>query len=198
EIDAVFADLKSFLKDFVPEALAVQEERLTSRPRKSLNGPYPIEKQRELGLAAMRAVGFDSTHGSLAISHHPLCGGAPTDVRMTPRYRTDEFLSSRMGVLHEAGHALYEQGLPKQWSYWPLGKARGMGMHESQSLFVEMQLARSSEFWEFFLPQVTQYLGDDTIAGWDIADVLSEVNHVERSEERRVGKGGRWRWKMRE
>lgn len=180
DIDAVFADLKSFLKDFAPEALAVQEQRLAQRPRKSLNGPYPIEKQRELGLAAMRAVGFDFTHGSLAISHHPFCGGVPTDVRMTTRYRTDEFLTSLMGVLHETGHALYEQGLPKEWSHWPLGKARGMGMHESQSLFVEMQLARSTEFWEFFLPHVHQHLGDGALPGWDIEDVLAEVNHVER------------------
>jgi carboxypeptidase Taq len=179
-IDPIFADLKSFLKDFVPEALAVQEERLAKRPRKTLNGPYPIEKQRELGLAAMRAVGFDFTHGSLAVSHHPFCGGVPTDVRMTTRYRTDEFLSSLMGVLHETGHALYEQGLPKNWSHWPLGKARGMGIHESQSLFVEMQLSRSPEFWEYLLPLVGQHLGEDAIPGWEIADILNEVNHVER------------------
>lgn len=180
DVDAVFADLKSFLKDFVPEALGVQEARLARRPRKPLSGPYPIEKQRELGLAAMRAVGFDFTHGSLAVSHHPFCGGVPTDVRMTTRYRTDEFLTSLMGVLHETGHALYEQGLPKAWSHWPLGKARGMGMHESQSLFVEMQLARSPEFWEFMLPLVHQYLGEDAIPGWEVADVLNEVNFVER------------------
>lgn len=180
DLDATFADLKSFLKDFVPTALAVQEERLARRPRKPLNGPFPIEKQRELGLAAMRAVGFDFTHGSLAVSHHPFCGGVPTDVRMTTRYRTDEFLSSLMGVMHETGHALYEQGLPKQWSHWPLGKARGMGMHESQSLFVEMQISRSPQFWEFTLPLVHQHLGPDAIAGWDIADVLNEVNFVER------------------
>lgn len=180
DVDAVFADLKSFLKDFVPEALGVQEARLARRPRKPLSGPYPIEKQRELGLAAMRAVGFDFTHGSLAVSHHPFCGGVPTDVRMTTRYRTDEFLTSLMGVLHETGHALYEQGLPKAWSHWPLGKARGMGMHESQSLFVEMQLARSPEFWEFMLPLVHQYLGADAIPGWEVADVLNEVNFVER------------------
>ena len=179
-IEAVFSDLKSFLKDFVPIALAVQDQRLAARPRKQLNAPFPIERQRELGLAAMRAVGFDFTHGSLAVSHHPFCGGVPTDVRMTTRYRTDEFLSSLMGVLHETGHALYEQGLPKAWSHWPLGKARGMGMHESQSLFVEMQLARSPEFWEFMLPLVHQHLGDEAIAGWDIADVLNEVNFVER------------------
>lgn len=180
DIDAVFADLKLFLKDFIPTALSVQAERLSRRPRKPLNGPFPIERQRELGLAAMRAVGFDFTRGSLAVSHHPFCGGVPSDVRMTTRYRTDEFLSSLMGVLHETGHALYEQGLPQEWSHWPLGKARGMGMHESQSLFVEMQLARAPEFWEFMLPLVHQHLGADAIAGWDIADVLNEVNFVER------------------
>ena len=180
ELNTVFSDLKSFLKGFVPEALAAQDERLAKRPRKALNGPYAIDKQRELGLAAMRAVGFDFEHGSLAVSHHPFCGGVPTDVRMTTRYRTDEFLSSLMGVLHETGHALYEQGLPKQWSHWPLGKARGMGIHESQSLFVEMQLARSTEFWEFALPLVHQHLGADAIAGWDITDVLNEVNLVQR------------------
>ncbi|WIJ26661.1 carboxypeptidase M32 [Devosia sp. RR2S18] len=180
ELDLVFDDLKTFLKDFVPEAVAAQERRLSVRPRKPLNAPYPIEKQRELGLAAMRGVGFDFTHGSLAVSHHPFCGGVPTDVRMTTRYRTDEFLSSLMGVLHETGHALYEQGLPKEWSHWPLGKARGMGIHESQSLFVEMQLARSSEFWEWALPLVHLHLGEDAIPGWDIPDILNEVNHVER------------------
>lgn len=180
QLDAVFSDLKAFLKSFVPEALAAQVEKLARRPLKPLNGPYPIEKQRELGLAAMRAVGFDFTHGSLAVSHHPFCGGVPTDVRMTTRYRTDEFLSALMGVLHETGHALYEQGLPKAWSHWPLGKARGMGMHESQSLFVEMQLARSPEFWHFALPLVQQYLGADAIAGWDVDDALAQVNFVER------------------
>ncbi len=180
DLDVTFGDLKTFLKGFVPEALAAQERRLAARPRKSLNPPYPIEKQRELGLAAMRAVGFDFTHGSLAVSHHPFCGGVPSDVRMTTRYRTDEFLSSLMGVLHETGHALYEQGLEKEWSHWPIGKARGMGIHESQSLFVEMQLARSPEFWEFLLPLVQLHLGDDAIPGWDIPDILNEVNHVER------------------
>lgn len=180
ELDAVFADLKSFLTDFVPQALEAQERKLAARPLKPLSGPYPIEKQRELGLAAMRAVGFDFTHGSLAVSHHPFCGGVPTDVRMTTRYRTDEFLTSLMAVLHETGHALYEQGLPKEWSHWPLGKARGMGMHESQSLFVEMQLARSPEFWQFALPLVHLHMGEDAIAGWEVEDVLAKVNFVER------------------
>lgn len=176
EIAPVFAELKAFLVDFVPEALAVQEERWARRPLKPLSGIYPVEKQRELGLAMMAAVGFDFTRGSLAVSHHPFCGGVPTDVRITTRYKTSEFLSSLMGVLHETGHALYEQNLPAEWSHWPLGKARGMAMHESQSLFVEKQIGRNPAFWEWALPQLDQHLGE----AWTKEDILPHVHRVER------------------
>ncbi|MBL8577746.1 MAG: carboxypeptidase M32 [Mesorhizobium sp.] len=176
DIDPVFVELKGFLKEFVPEALAVQEERLAKRPLKPLSGNYAIEKQRELGLAMMAAVGFDLTHGSLSVSHHPFCGGVPTDVRITTRYKTSEFLSALMGVLHETGHALYEQNLPAEWAHWPLGKARGMSVHESQSLFVEKQLGRNPAFWTWALPVVEKHLGED----WSTEDILPHVHHVER------------------
>lgn len=180
DITPVFDALKSFLKDFVPEAIAHQEKAHRDRPLKPLNAPFPIDRQRELGLAMMAALGFDFTHGRLDVSHHPFCGGVPSDVRITTRYRTDEFLSSMMGVLHETGHALYEQGLPKEWNHWPSGKARGMAIHESQSLFVEKQIARSPEFWEWAMPHVTTHLGEEALAGWDIADVLAHVHLIER------------------
>ncbi|MBX3532246.1 MAG: carboxypeptidase M32 [Rhizobiaceae bacterium] len=176
DVAPVFADLKSFLVDFVPRALDVQERRLAKRPLRPLSGAYPVERQRELGLAMMAAVGFDLTHGSLSVSHHPFCGGVPTDVRITTRYRANEFLSSLMGVLHETGHALYEQGLPRQWAHWPLGKARGMAIHESQSLFVEKQLGRNPAFWRWALPVVEKHLGED----WSIDDILPHVHRVER------------------
>ena len=176
DIAPVFDELKTFLKDFVPEALAVQEARLAKRPLKALSGVYPIERQRELGLAMMNAVGFDLTRGSLSVSHHPFCGGVPTDVRITTRYKTTEFLSSLMGVLHETGHALYEQNLPREWAHWPLGRARGMAVHESQSLFVEKQLGRNPAFWQWALPTVEQHLGE----AWSMDDILPHVHHVGR------------------
>lgn len=176
DITPVFAELKSFLVGFVPKALEAQERRLAKRPKKPLSGNYPIERQRELGLAMMAAVGFDLTHGSLSVSHHPFCGGVPTDVRITTRYRTSEFLSALMGTLHETGHALYEQGLPREWAHWPLGKARGMAMHESQSLFVEKQIGRNPAFWRWALPVVERHLGEN----WTIDDILPHVHHVER------------------
>lgn len=176
DITPVFTDLKAFLRDFVPEALAVQQERLAKNPKRPLSGVYAIERQRELGLAMMGAVGFDLTRGSLSVSHHPFCGGVPSDVRITTRYKTSDFLSALMGVLHETGHALYEQNLPEAWSHWPLGKARGMAVHESQSLFVEKQLGRNPAFWQWALPLVEQHLGER----WSMDEILPHVHHVER------------------
>lgn len=177
DIARVFADLKAFLKDFIPEAIEAQARRLARHPRKALNGPFAIDKQKALGLELMRAVGFDFNHGRLDVSHHPFCGGVPSDVRMTTRYREDEFLSSLMGILHETGHGLYEQNLPHDLAHWPSARARGMAMHESQSLFQEMQLSRRPEFWRFALPRARGILGLEDVT---VEDLLSHVHHVER------------------
>jgi carboxypeptidase Taq len=179
EIARVFADLKSFLKSFVPEALEAQARRQAARPKKLLSGPFPIESQKALGLSLMKAVGFDFAHGRLDVSHHPFCGGVPSDVRMTTRYRTDEFLSSLMGILHETGHGLYEQNLPHDLAHWPSARARGMAMHESQSLFQEMQLSRRPSFWAYALPLARQHLGSE-LDGVTPDDMLAHVHHVER------------------
>ena len=114
--------------------------------------------------------------GQLSVSHHPFCGGVPSDVRLTTRYRTDEFLSALMGILHETGHGLYEQNLPKDTAHWPSAKARGMAMHESQSLFVEKQIGRNPAFWEFALPHVEKHLGDTL----SLDALLPHIHHVER------------------
>jgi len=172
EIEKIFAELKQFLVDFVPEA----EE--AGRRRKAPNGlrEFPVEAQRELGIHLMKAVGFDFEHGSLSVSVHPFCGGVPTDVRITTRYRNGDFLSALMGVLHETGHALYEQNLPRKWHHWPSGRARGMAMHESQSLFSEKQIGRNPAFWRFALPFVREKLGVD----WTIEEIVAAVLEVKR------------------
>ncbi len=175
EISPVFAELKSFLKNFIPRAIEAQQKK---PPAKTFNAPFPVEKQKALGQAIMKALGFDFEHGRLDVSHHPFCGGVPTDVRMTTRYNENEFLSALMGIVHETGHGLYEQGLPKQWAHWPLGRARGMAMHESQSLFVEKQIARNPAFWEWAMPIVSEHLGADAIEGWNLTDILTHVHKI--------------------
>jgi carboxypeptidase Taq len=115
-----------------------------------------------LGLELMKKVGFDLQHGRLDESTHPFCGGNPRDVRITTRYNENEFLSSLMGVLHETGHALYEQNLPREWIEQPVGQACGMAIHESQSLLMEMQIVRSREFLLFAAPLIRKHFGPHT------------------------------------
>src|SRR5581483_3864278 len=139
-IDVLFAELKSFL----PAMLGGVMERQASRPAAlPLDGPFPIEAQRTLGLEMARTLGFDFRHGRLDVSAHPFTGGTPDDVRITTRYDEADFARALMGVLHETGHGLYEAGLPREWRRQPVGNARGMVLHESQSLLMEMQACRS-------------------------------------------------------
>jgi carboxypeptidase Taq len=150
EIDRVFADLEGFLPGFLGEVLDAQRRR----PAPVMpSGPFATERQKALGLKLMQVLGFDFDHGRLDVSFHPFCGGYPEDVRITTRYDEADFTSALMGVLHETGHALYDFGLPAgRWRTQPVGRARGMVMHESQSLLIEMQACRSPQFTAFAAP----------------------------------------------
>ncbi len=106
----------------------------------------------------MAQLGFDFDHGRLDQSAHPFCGGVSDDVRMTTRYDEADVTSGLMAVLHETGHALYEQGLPKAWRHQPVGEARGMAVHESQSLLIEMQVCRSRGFLGYLAPLLAESL----------------------------------------
>ena len=106
------------------------------------------------------AVGFDFDGGRLDISTHPFCGGVPEDVRMTTRFRDDEFLGSLMGTVHETGHGRYEQNLPRELLGQPVAEARSMAIHESQSLAFEMQLGRHPGFIARLAPMIGQAFGD--------------------------------------
>ncbi|HSE73019.1 MAG TPA: carboxypeptidase M32 [Dongiaceae bacterium] len=146
EIDGVFADYGAFLPDFLPRVLEHQARQ--GKPA-SPQGPFPLAVQKELAKRLMSVLGFDFAHGRLDESLHPFCGGVPEDVRITTRYREDEFVQALMGVIHETGHALYERNLPGEWRLQPVGVARGMTVHESQSLLMEMQAGRSAQFCRY-------------------------------------------------
>ncbi|MCU5775612.1 carboxypeptidase M32 [Erwiniaceae bacterium BAC15a-03b] len=155
KLDKTFGDLKQWLPDLLQRIVEKQAQEQVDRPA----GPFAIEAQRQLGLSIMQQLGFDFNAGRLDVSAHPFCGGVPQDVRITTRYKQDEFLSAMMGVIHETGHARYEQNLPKQWLGQPVAHARSTAIHESQSLFFEMQLARSADFLQLILPQVIAQMG---------------------------------------
>ncbi|WP_318392624.1 carboxypeptidase M32 [Enterobacter sp.] len=156
QLDVLFADLKSWLPDLLQQVV----EKQTRTPLIAPTGPFPIATQRELGLETMAQLGFDFNAGRLDVSAHPFCGGVPEDVRITTRYDEQELLSALFGVVHETGHARYEQNLPRNWLGQPIALARSTAIHESQSLFFEMQLGRSNAFLKRLLPSVVARFGD--------------------------------------
>ncbi|CCG41791.1 carboxypeptidase M32 [Magnetospirillum molischianum] len=163
-IDPVFDHLEGFLPGFLAEVLEAQSYNPPPAPPP---GPFPVECQRTLGLDMMTRLGFDFNRGRLDVSHHPFCGGHADDTRITTRYDETDFVSALMGVIHETGHALYEFGLPGgRWRHQPVGRARGMVMHESQSLLFEMQVARSRAFATFAAPAIRAAFDSDGPA-WD-------------------------------
>ncbi|WP_282607549.1 carboxypeptidase M32 [Pelagibius sp. Alg239-R121] len=174
KIDLIFDELAAFLPNFLSDVL----DRQSDKPQPiAVAGPFALDAQESLARKMMQAVGFDFEHGRLDVSLHPFCGGVPDDVRITTRYDSEDFMKALMGVLHETGHALYERGLPQDWRLQPVGEARGMAVHESQSLLIEMQACRSSEFMTFAAP-----LARDAFSGqgsaWEPANLLAIYNRV--------------------
>jgi carboxypeptidase Taq len=108
----------------------------------------------------MTLLGFDFSAGRLDESAHPFSGGVPEDVRLTTRYNEADFARSLLGTIHETGHARYEQNLPRDWLSQPVGTARSYGVHESQSLSFEMQLARSRPFVGLLAPLLVKHFGN--------------------------------------
>lgn len=175
-INAIFAPLRSELPGIIDAVLARNASRPAPLP---LEGPFGPELQKALGERVMAALGFDFERGRLDRSAHPFCGGATDDIRITTRYRDDEFVSSLMGIVHETGHALYEQSLPASWARQPVGRARGMAVHESQSLLYEMQIARSDAFLQWVAPLAREAFAGNGPA-WEWGNLRLHVQRVKR------------------
>jgi len=154
-LDNLFSDVKTWLPELIDQVIDKQASEQFIQPQ----GTFDTNEQKALGLEVMKLLQFDFNHGRLDESVHPFCGGVPTDVRITTRYDESEFVQSLMGIVHETGHARYEQGLPKALSGLPSGEARSMGIHESQSLFFEMQVGRSDAFIEHLARLAGQHFG---------------------------------------
>jgi carboxypeptidase Taq len=125
--------------------------------RSVLEREFPVDRQRVFAEAAAVAFGFDFSAGRLDTTAHPFCSGfGPGDCRITTRYNPRFFSEAFFGVLHETGHALYEQNLPGENFGTPTGVACSFGIHESQSRLWENQVGRGRPFWDHFFPRLKQ------------------------------------------
>ena len=135
----IFKDIEGFIHKTLPKIKKNQNLQSLKIKENKLNE----KEQFDLSKILMKRLGFDFSKGRIDKSLHPFCGGGTDDVRITTRFNESDSFSCFDALMHETGHALYEQGLPKKWVHQPLGSSAGMSLHESQSLFIEMQIIKS-------------------------------------------------------
>jgi carboxypeptidase Taq len=177
EITRIFAELR---QELVPLVQAI-----TTSPRRPrgdiLEREYPIERQEIFGQAAAAAIGFDFRAGRLDKTTHPFCSGmGPGDCRITTRYNPRRFNDAFFGILHEAGHGLYEQNLDHDQFGTPAGAAVSLGIHESQSRLWENLVGRGRPFWEHFFPRARQVFVD-ALQDVTLDEFIFAINDVQPS-----------------
>ena len=174
-IDPVFEEIKTFLLDSVPMVESTQLEPVDHEQTFSSSG------QLDLAESAMREIGFDFERGRLDQSAHPFSSGTANDARLTTRLSEHDFSHSLFAVLHETGHARYTQNLPGEWVMQFAGEPTGMAIHESQSLFMEMQVCRSDAFLAYIHPVISRYLRHDgSDDAWSLDNFKRSIRHVKR------------------
>jgi carboxypeptidase Taq len=180
-IDKVFTGMRKGLIEIIDKCRDSESQPDTS----FMNRGVPVETQRSIAEALTDLIGYKTkgpeAGGRIDETEHPFATGYYDDVRITTHYHDEKFASSVFSVLHEGGHALYEQGLPAEWIYQPVGTACSMGIHESQSRFVENMVGRSTQFWSHFLPQLKTMTGD-VLTDVSLTDFVRAINRVQPSK----------------
>ena len=176
KVKELFSRLGPFLVDLIKKISSAKpvEDHF-------LNGTFSQEKQLEFSKILLKAMGYEEEHGRLDLSAHPFSSSShPTDTRITTRFHPTSFMSCVSVVLHEAGHALYERGLPVEHYGTPLGSSISLGMHESQSRWWETLIGQSKPFWSHYLPLLKkQFKGK--LEGVSLEPFYRAINKVEPS-----------------
>lgn len=177
EVAKVLAGLRS---ELVPLVQAIQASG--RKPKcEILERTFPAAAQETFGKHAAAAIGFEFDRGRLDVTHHPFCAGmGPHDCRITTRYDERYFPTAFFGILHEAGHGIYDLGLRPDWFGLPPGTYLSLGIHESQSRMWENQVGRSRTFWQHFFPQA-QAAFPEALAETSLDDFFFAINNVQPS-----------------
>jgi carboxypeptidase Taq len=176
EVRAIFARLRERL---VPMVKAIAARPLTDD--RCLKQPAPEAKQLAFGLDVIRRFGYDFERGRQDKTHHPfMTKFSLGDVRITTRVREDEVTDALFSTLHESGHAMYEQGIRRDFEGTPLAEGTSSGVHESQSRLWENLVGRSLGFWKFFYPRL-QEVFPEQLRTVPVETFYRAINRVERS-----------------
>jgi carboxypeptidase Taq len=172
--------LEELRKELVP--LVAEIAASGKKPNKEiLARKFPTDPQQQFGTNAGTKVGFEFDRGRLDVTLHPFCSTmGPHDCRITTRYNEQHFNEAFFGILHEAGHGIYEQGLRPDQFGLPPGEAISLGIHESQSRMWENLVGRSRAFWEHFYPQA-QTAFPEALGATPLDDFYFAINDVRPS-----------------
>ena len=175
EIDTLFKALARRLPELVRDAIELQ----TAKPSLPLAGKFPAGKQRALCMEVMKAIGFPFDRGRLDESEHPFTEGMAGDSRVATRFDPNDAFGGLLGALHETGHAMYDQGLPKEWRDQPVGSNRGLALEQSQSLLIEMLVVRSRPFLTYLKPLLDKHFGASG-PEWEAENLYRHLTRVRR------------------
>ncbi|MFH0748826.1 MAG: carboxypeptidase M32 [Candidatus Bathyarchaeota archaeon] len=180
-ITGIFNKLKRGVRSLIEKC-----QRSKKQPDVSvLQRKVPIPLQKKISQTLAEFVKYDTASkkagGRIDETEHPFTSGYYNDVRITTHYYENNVTSSIFSVLHESGHALYEQNLNSKWMYQPIGAICSHGIHESQSRFVENIVGRSPEFWRFFLPKLKRATGN-LFSDSGLDDFVFAINKVKPSK----------------
>ena len=153
QVSALFAELGPQLVPIVDSL----RDRPPSVPVHAPEREFPMDRQRAFAEAVAAKLGFKLECGRFDLGPHPFCTSIGSgDIRIASRYQPGNFANGFLGVMHETGHALYEQGLDPAHYGTPMGDAVSLGIHESQSRLWENLVGRSHGFWRHFYPQLQE------------------------------------------
>ncbi len=157
--------------------LVALREQALARPQSAvITGHFPKHQQLELGQHIAQVFGYDGSRGRMDLAVHPFCSGSGNDVRVTTRVDESEPLGCIYSVIHEVGHAAYEQNIHPDFGFTPAGTGCSMGVHESQSRIYENQLGRSRAFTGWLFGELKDRFGEFGIKDED--EFYQAVNAV--------------------
>lgn len=175
-IAAMFSDLKPALVQLthaISNATQVEDSLL--------HNDFPIDTQKQITLKIVKALGYDLNRGRQDEAVHPFCTNfSRDDVRITTRFDAHFLSMALYASLHEAGHGMYEQGIPARFDATDLGRAASLGVHESQSRLWENLVGRSRAFSKWAFPQL-QAGFPNALGGSDAESYYRAINRVEPS-----------------
>jgi len=180
-ITKIFNELKKGLISIIKKCETAPKQPDTSFFKRKI----PIDVQREISNSLAKFIEYDveskEAGGRIDETEHPFTTGYFDDVRITTHYYEDRLASSLFSVLHESGHAIYEQNLKQGWMFQPVGTSCSLGFHESQSRFVENIVGRSREFWTYYFPKLKALTGN-TFSDVNLDTFVFAINQVKPSK----------------